>query len=149
MEMVLPPDFSEFLKFLNRNEVEYLLIGGYAVNYYGYVRYTGDIDIWVRQSLENAEKLTRAFADFGFKVEVNDFLQPKAMVRFGVSPLKVEVITQISGVDFSECYVRRLSVEIDGLQIPLIDLASLRRNKAAIGRPKDLADLAGLPNVEE
>ncbi len=143
----LPADLREFLKLLNSARVEYLLIGGYAVGYYGYPRATGDLDIWVAISEQNARKLTRILKQFGFdlpnlKPEV--FLKTDQIVRFGEPPLRIEILTTISGVAFDDCYPRRSRVKFDGLCVNLISLNDLKKNKAASGRPKDLDDLQAL-----
>lgn len=144
----LPPDFVEFLKLLNSNEVEYLLVGGYAVSYYGYPRATGDMDIWIAIAPRNAEKIVAVLREFGFGVsELSPalFLRDEQIVRMGMPPFRIEVFTTISGVDFPECYQSRLVDEIDGVKINLIALADLKRNKRASGRPKDIDDLQKLP----
>jgi predicted nucleotidyltransferase len=141
----LPNDFRELLQLFNSNHVEYLLIGGYAVNYYGYARSTGDMDIWVRRSPENAVNISRALQAFGFSDAYPElFTLPDQLIRIGVPPLRVEILTSISGVQFDECYENRERVEIDGTELPLIQLEDLKRNKRATGRLKDLADLEQL-----
>jgi hypothetical protein len=144
-----PDDLREFLKLLNSARVEYLLIGGYAVGYYGYPRATGDLDIWVGASEQNARKLIRVLKDFGFdspSLIPNLFLRPESIVRFGEPPLRIEILTSISGVKFASCFARRTRARYDGLQINLIQLADLKKNKMASGRPKDLDDLQALGN---
>src|SRR5437899_1864457 len=96
----LPPDFKEFLRLLNSNEVEYLVIGGYAVNYHGYARATADLDIWIAVTPENAETTARVVRKFGFaQAEAATFLQPGKVVRMGVPPVRLEILTTISGVE--------------------------------------------------
>lgn len=141
----LPHDFSEFLKLLNAHGVEYLLVGGYAVNYHGFTRSTGDLDVWVERSPSNAEALSAALLKFGFSDATPDlFLPEEQIVRLGVPPFRIEIHTTISGVTFSECYARRDEIEIAGQLVPLLNLEDLKRNKAASGRLKDLADLEAL-----
>jgi hypothetical protein len=143
----LPADLREFLKLLNSARVDYLLIGGYAVGYYGYPRATGDMDIWVRASDKNARKLVRVLQDFGFNLpELTPelFLKANQIVRFGEPPLRIEILTTISGVAFDGCFARRARVKLDGLRINLISIMDLKKNKAASGRPKDLDDLQAL-----
>ena len=145
---VFPSDFKEFLKLLNDAEVEYLLIGGYAVGYYGYPRTTADMDVWVAISAENATKLVDVFHDFGMKdvkVTPDLFLQQGKIIRMGVPPMRIEVLTEIDGVSFAECYAARESVALDGQPVNLISLRHLRTNKHAAGRHKDLDDLEHLP----
>lgn len=148
MAMELSSDYKEFLRLLNENEVEYLLIGGYAVAYYGYPRYTGDIDFWIALNPTNAERIVKAIKEFGFdspELTPEFFLNPKLILRIGVEPYRLEVTTKIDGVDFAECYARRNEVEIDGVKVNLISLEHLKINKRASGRNKDLADLENLP----
>ena len=114
----LPSDFKEFLRFLNSNGVEYLLVGGYAV---------------ALLSFRPAD-LTPAL-----------FLKPDSLVRLGVPPIRIEILTTISGVDFDTCYAERETTQIEDLTIPTISLPRLRQNKAASARAKDLADLENLP----
>lgn len=141
----LPRDFSEFLRLLNSRAAEYLLIGGYAVNFYGYSRSTGDLDIWIGSAPENNEAVCLALHEFGFLTATPEMLStPNQILRMGVPPLRLEILTSISGVDFRECYDRRVDVDVDGLTIPVIRLEDLRINKRAAGRAKDLADLEEL-----
>ena len=139
-----PDELREFLKLLNSARIEYLLIGGYAVGYHGYPRATAALDIWVAISEQNSRKLVQLLKEFGFDLpslvpEV--FLRSVNIVRFGEPPLRIEILTTISGVDFADCFARRARVQFDGLRVNMIDLADLKRNKAASGRLKDLDDL--------
>jgi hypothetical protein len=141
----LPPDFKEFLQLLNSSKVEYLVIGGYAVNYYGYPRATADLDIWIAVMPENARRLARVMHEFGFtQADAAIFLEERKMIRMGVPPIRLEILTSISGVDFPEAYARRLKTEFDGVPVNLIHLDDLKRNKRASGRLKDLLDLEQL-----
>jgi hypothetical protein len=143
----LPEDFKEFLKLLNAAEVRYLLVGGFAVGYHGYPRATADIDVWIEISPMNAQKLVEVFHRFGMTdplVAPNLFLQPGKIIRMGVPPMRIEVLTEIDGVSFDECYAARITGLIDGLPIPLISIAHLLQNKRAAGRHKDLDDLENL-----
>lgn len=147
-EHVLPADFREFLKLLNEAGVEYLLIGGYAVGYHGYPRTTADMDVWVALSADNASRLVGVFHRFGMadpKLTPDLFLQHGKIIRMGVPPMRIEVLTEIDGVSFAECFAAREVVTLDGQKINLISLAHLRKNKQASGRHKDLDDLEHLP----
>lgn len=142
-----PTDFKEFIELLNLYEVKYLLIGGYAVGYYGYVRATGDMDIWIAIEPQNAQKVVDALKEFGFnvpKLSAELFLQERQITRMGIPPMRIEILTTISGVDFSECYAERRTSIIDGIEVSLISLKHLKINKQASGRLKDLNDLANL-----
>jgi len=144
----LHPDFEDFLRLLNLYEVEYLLVGGYAVGYHGYPRSTGDMDVWIAVSEANAEKTAAAVRKFGMpanQVTKDLFLDSNKVIRMGVPPVRIEVITGASGVAFDECYARRQQIEIDGIPVNFISLDDLKKNKQASGRHKDLEDLEHLP----
>ena len=144
----LPPDFKEFLKLLNAHQVEYLLIGGYAVAYHGYPRATGDMDIWIATHPENAKKVVAVLKEFGFDqpdLTPHLFEQKDRIVRMGVPPVRIEIATGISGVGFRDCYAARVVDVLDGVEIGIIDLLHLKINKKAAGRHKDLDDLDNLP----
>lgn len=147
MDMILlPPDFREFLQLLNSHKVKYLLVGGYAVGYYGYPRATADMHIWVATDLENVERVRDALAEFGFaEVEPKLFATEKQVVRMGVPPLRIELLTGVSGVEFAECYSERVVVKLGEVDVSIIGLVDLKINKAASGRHKDLNDLEHLP----
>lgn len=144
----LPPDFRDFLRLLNAHGVEYLLVGGYAVGYHGYPRATADMDLWVALRPENAERLTAAVHEFGFEMpelQPAVFLEPDRIVRMGVPPLRIELLTTLSGVEFDACYARREVATLEGVEISLIALEDLKANKRAAGRHQDLNDLEHLP----
>lgn len=146
--MKIPPDFKEFLKLLNANKVDYLLIGGYAVTYYGYSRPTGDMDIWIRIDRKNAERTIVALDAFGFsstKMTIDLLTKDKQIIRMGVPPFRLEISTGIDGVEFDECFNNREVINLDGVPTNLISLPDLKINKKASGRHKDLSDLENLP----
>jgi hypothetical protein len=145
---LLTDDFREFLRSLNAHGVDYLLVGGYAVALHGYPRATIDLDVWVRTTPANAERIIAAVRAFGFDspaLEPRVFTAPDQIVRFGVPPFRIEIMTTISGVAFEACHARASRHDIDGLVVPLISLEDLKANKRAAGRHKDLADLDELP----
>ena len=148
MEIRLPPDFKEFLRSLSEHDVRYLLIGGYAVGYHGYPRATQDLDVWIAVSRSNAERVIKALRAFGFdspKLQDGLFMQEKSIVRMGMPPMRIEIITSISGVDFEECFASKVLDKLDGVEVSVIDLEHLKINKKASGRYKDLDDLEHLP----
>ncbi len=148
MATALPPDFREFLRLLNSFGVEYLVVGGYAVGYYGYPRATADMDLWVRVARDNADRLVTVLRAFGFDtpaLSADLFLQDNQVIRLGNPPFRIEILTTVSGVQFSECYPSRVTVRLDDLDVPLINLHDLKANKRAAGRHKDLDDLEHLP----
>jgi hypothetical protein len=148
MDLALPKDFKEFLRLLRAHGVEYLLVGGWAVIYHGYPRATDDLDIWIAIAPENAARAVRALREFGFDVpelSADLLLQNDQIVRMGIEPVRIEVMTTISGVRFGECYPERLETTLDDEPVSLINLQHLRINKEASGRHKDLSDLENLP----
>ena len=147
MDIELPFDFKEFLNLLNVNSVEYLLIGGYAVGYHGYPRATNDIDIWIAISRDNAEKVVTVLREFGFDtpdLSIELFLKEDSIIRMGIPPMRIEVMTGISGVRFEECFAERVVDVIDGIALNIISLKHLKINKKASGRHKDLNDFENL-----
>ena len=144
---MLTSDFKEFAQLLNTNGVEYLIVGGHALAAYGHPRYTGDLDFRVGTDSINAEKIIKTLEDSGFgslHLAAKDFTVPNQTVQLGFPPRRIDLLTGISGVDFRTCCERRLVVAIDGLDLPFISLEDFKINKAAVGRPKDLADLDSL-----
>jgi hypothetical protein len=151
MGQELANDYKEFLRLLRAHGVEYLLIGGWAVGYYGYPRATYDLDVWIAMSPANAGRVVKVLTDFGFDVpelSTDLFLQPDKIVRMGVEPKRIEVMTSISGVEFDKCYLERLEATINDVPVSLINLNDLKTNKKASGRLKDLSDLENLPTEE-
>lgn len=147
-QIELHPDFKDFLRLLNSHKIEYLVVGGYAVGYHGYPRATGDMDVWIAVSETNAEKTSAAIREFGMphdQITKDLFLDSNKVIRMGVPPVRIEVITGASGVDFAECYSRREAIEIDGIPVNFLSLDDLKKNKRASGRHKDLEDLEHLP----
>jgi predicted nucleotidyltransferase len=144
---VFDQDFREFLKSLNDNHVRYLVIGGYAVAYHGHPRYTKDMDVWVASDKENAAQIVKALDDFGFAslgLKEEDFLEPGQIIQLGYPPNRIDLYTSTLGVDFETCYPDHEVFEMDGIQVNFIDLKNLKRNKKAVGRHQDLADIENL-----
>lgn len=150
--MQLDPNFNEFVELLLDNEVRFLVVGGYAVAAHGHPRYTGDLDIWILTSAENAERLLGALYAFGFGsvgLALSDFTQRDQVVQLGYPPFRIDLLTSLDGVRFEECYDRRVDVILGGLTVPFIGLDDLKHNKEASGRPQDLADLDALAAGED
>lgn len=144
----LPHEWKEFLRLMSSNEVRYLLVGGIAVGYYGYPRATGDIDLWVDNSDKNAPAVARVLTEFGIELTpsfYDIFGEQGKVFRMGRPPLRIEVLTGISGVDFSSCYGRRGKAMFDDIEVDIINLDDLKINKRASGRSNDIDDLANLP----
>jgi predicted nucleotidyltransferase len=145
--MILNPDFKEFFQLLNANGVRYLIVGGYAVAYHGYPRYTKDIDVWIWINSENADRVVKTLDDFGFEslgLETKDFLEAGTIIQLGYAPNRIDLIMGIPGVDFEESYAAREEEEIDGVKLNFIDLENLKKSKKAAGRLQDLADIENL-----
>jgi predicted nucleotidyltransferase len=139
----LPADFRDFLKLLNSHRVEYLLVGGYAVCYHGYYRNTGDMDLWIAVHRQNAAKMVPLIREFGFNVpELSEalFLQKGRIIRMGLEPVRIEILTEISGCEFADCYSHKVEATLDGIPVMIISLADLIKNKLKSGRLKDLDD---------
>ncbi len=144
---MLNQDFKKFIQSLNDNGVRYLVIGGYAVAFHGHPRYTKDLDVWIAMEPANAANIINALEQFGFAslgLQAADFLMPDQIIQLGYPPNRIDMITSTPGVDFESCYAARAQSEIDGIQVNFIDLENLKRNKKAVGRLQDLADIESL-----
>ncbi len=144
---MLNQSFREFIESLNYNQVRYLVIGGYAVALHGHPRYTKDMDVWIEMSAENAIKVIKALEQFGLGslgLQVSDFMEPEQVIQLGYPPVRIDLITTPSGVEFETCYVSKVEVEMEGVVVNFIDLENLKKNKRATGRLQDLADLENL-----
>ncbi|MDZ7637238.1 MAG: hypothetical protein U5J83_03150 [Bryobacterales bacterium] len=140
-------DFSEFIECLNSRKAEFLVIGAHAMAIYGYPRFTGDLDVWVRSTPENLERVRLAIADFGMKVEAEgkgSWLGPNEVFQMGVAPYRIDVLRSISGVEFDEAWESRVSKLFGGHEVSFLSKALLLRNKKASGRKRDLADVEEL-----
>ncbi|MEX2364583.1 MAG: nucleotidyltransferase, partial [Balneolaceae bacterium] len=127
----LSKDFKEFIILLNKQKIEYLLVGGYAVILYGSPRYTGDIDFWVKPERNNIEKLLDALNQFGFSslnIQVDDLNKPDQVLQLGYPPLRIDILTSISGLDFDNCLPNSQTFDIEGLKIKVIGLEDLKKN---------------------
>jgi len=134
------------LSALNDASVEYLVVGAYAMAAHGLPRATGDIDILVRSSPDNAERVMIALSAFGLRkgVEASDFVKPNLVYQIGFAPCRVDLMTSIDGVTFDEAAAGKIMATLDDLQVPVLGRAELLKSKRASGRPKDLADAAWL-----
>lgn len=140
---MLNPDFADILSAFIAGKVEFLVVGGYAMAFHGYVRATGDIDLWIRCSDENAERVWRALQTFGaplFDLNIADLKTPGMVFQIGLVPSRIDVITQIDGVEFDDAWKEHKTVEIEGLEIPVIGKTQLLTNKQSTGRSKDRND---------
>jgi predicted nucleotidyltransferase len=146
MTLHLPRDTYEFAKLLVEQNVEFLIVGGYAVAHHGFPRYTADIDFFVAVNEANASKLVAAFDAFvgPIGLDKEDFLREWSVVELGREPNKIQVLTAIDGVDFEQCHRNAVEVVSDGLTLKVIGYEELVANKMASGRTKDLLDVAEL-----
>lgn len=147
-----PPDeFSELLASFGAHGVKALIVGAYALAFHGVPRMTGDLDLLVEPSAENAARVMRALTDFGFGdvgLSATDFQQADVVVQLGFPPLRVDLLTSITGVAFEEAWEGRVADSFGGVPAAFLGLEELRRNKRAVGRHKDLADLDALEGLE-
>ncbi len=145
---MLNPDYRDILSIFAEDEVEYLLVGSYALAAHGHPRATGDIDLWVRPSLENSLRVIGALGRFGTPVEEIEegvFAQWDLVFQIGVVPQRIDIVTAISGIaDFEDAWAARIEVEIEAITIPVLSRRHLIRNKRATGRRQDLVDVTWL-----
>ncbi len=148
--MKLQKDLREFVELLNSHEVEFLVVGGHAVAFHGYPRFTGDIDFFVRPSQQNASKIGDALEAFGFP-EARRFqealMTEGKIVQLGYPPSRIDLLTSATGLEFEDASKQAIPGELDGLPVRFLDRSSLLRNKRASGRAKDLADVEELEKI--
>jgi hypothetical protein len=140
-------DFKELLELFNGHKVEYMIVGSYALAYHGAPRFTGDIDIFVKPSLENAQRILSALADFGFgslSLTIEDFQNSDAVVQLGVPPVRIDIITSITGVTWEEADKGNIEGLYGDIPVHFLGREQYIANKRAIGRKKDLADIESL-----
>ena len=149
--MNLNRDFQEFVELFVAHEVQFLIVGGYALAAHGHPRYTKDLDVWIWVSPENAQRVLTAVEEFGFGnlgLTVADFQETDVMVQLGQEPQRIDILTYASGLEFQEAYRNRVYFSIGDIQVPFISVDDLRTNKLATGRPRDIADAADLPGAD-
>jgi hypothetical protein len=140
-------DFAEMLGALCDQRVEFLVVGAYALAAHGLPRSTGDIDLWVRPTRENAARVWQALQAFGaplFNLTQEDLEEPGIVFQIGLPPNRIDILTRISGVEFEEAWGNRLEIQVEGRPIPVLGRQELVKNKQASGRPKDLLDVQAL-----
>lgn len=148
--MKLQRDLREFIGLLSSHGVEYVVVGGYAVAYHGHPRYTGDIDVLIRSTADNADRMLAVLNAFGFGsvgVDVETLTTPERIIQLGRPPNRIDVLTSISGVPFDEAQASQVLAELDGLTVPFLGRDALLKNKRASGRAKDLADVEELERL--
>jgi hypothetical protein len=142
--MGLSKDWREFLELLNSRDVDYVIVGAHSLALHGRPRYTGDLDILVRSTPENARILVDVLNEFGFATsgfKESDFLKAEQLIQLGRAPTRIDLLTSISGVASEEAFATKVSAELDGISVFVLARDALIRNKRAVGRPQDLADL--------
>ncbi|MFB0555460.1 MAG: hypothetical protein ACETWQ_19315 [Phycisphaerae bacterium] len=140
---MLNEDYKEMLQILLGNETKFLVVGAYAMGAYGYPRATGDFDIWIETSFENAKRVYKSLTQFSAPVaELTEktFSQEGIIFQIGVAPRRIDIITKIDGVEFDKAYAQREEIEIEGISIPFISKGNLIKNKLSTGREKDKLD---------
>lgn len=145
--MEAQPDFRDLLALLNAHKVDYMIVGAYALAYYGFPRYTGDIDIFVRSDFENARHVLHALDEFGFGsfgLTVEDFAVPDNVVQLGVAPVRVDIVTSITGISWEEAVEGREAGVYGDVSVYYLGRNQFIKNKRILGRKKDLADLEAL-----
>jgi hypothetical protein len=142
-------DFRDLLAALLTHQVRFLIVGAHALAAHGVPRATGDLDVWVEPTGANAARIWKALAEFGAPLDSlgiaeSDFSRPDIVVQLGLPPLRIDLLTGVSGLEFSEAWDDRLEETVDAVRLPFLGRRSLIRNKRASGRPRDLADLDAL-----
>jgi hypothetical protein len=149
---MLNEDYKDILQAFAGEKVKFLLVGAYALAAYGYPRATMDIDLWVEPSPENADAVLRALRHFGApleKVTKEDFQKDDTIFQIGVAPRRIDIITTASGLQFKESFNRSAAIDINGIEVRILSLADLIRNKRASGRTKDIADAEALEDIQQ
>jgi len=149
--MPLHKDLQEFIECLNSSKVEYLVVGALAVSWYGFPRYSADVDFLIRPSLDNAKRLLEAIRMFGIgslTLSAEDFAVPDKVVQLGVQPNRIDLMTSITGVSFEDAWDSRVSGAVEGIPVQFIGRTALLRNKEATGRPKDRIDAEELRRIQ-
>ena len=148
----MDPNFVDILRSFVDGDVRFLLVGAYALAFHGHPRGTGDLDLWIDATAENAQKVYAALGRFGaplHQVTVKDLCEPGVIFQIGVAPVRIDILTSLSGLSFEEAWQSRTDALLEGLTFPVIGRHELLRNKRATGRPKDLLDAEVLERDEE
>lgn len=145
--MEIQQDFKELLALLNEHKVKYLIVGGYALAFHGAPRYTGDLDILIKVDKKNAEHILAALADFGFgqmNITADDFEEPEMVIQLGLPPVRVDIMTSLTGIDWDHAYAGKVPGDYGGVPTDYIGLEQFIANKRAVGRKRDQADIEAL-----
>lgn len=150
--MPLTKDSREFVECLRSNKVEFLIVGALAVSWHGFPRYSGDIDLFVRPTRDNAARLMLALQQFGFSalgISLDDLSTENRVIQLGVEPNRIDLMTSISGITFEEAWNSRVPATLEGIEVDFISREALIRNKRASGRSKDLIDIDALTKLTD
>lgn len=145
--MEIQSDFRDLLELFNKHKVEYLIVGGYALAFHGAPRYTGDLDIFINASADNADRVLNALNEFGFGSAglcVQDFSEPNKAIQLGYPPVRIDIVTSISGVSWGEAFQNRVAGRYGEIAVHYIGRKQFVINKRTVGRKKDFADLEAL-----
>ena len=149
---MLNSDYKEMLSILSEEKVKFLIVGAFALGSYGYPRATGDIDIWVEASSVNAKKIIKSLVRFGAPMAdiiADDFEKKGIVFQIGIAPRRIDIITDIDGVDFDKAYLNKQIVKIQDISVPIIAIDDLIKNKESTGREKDVLDVKMLKKLKK
>lgn len=150
--MILDQDFEDFVTLLNKHDVTYMVVGGYALAFHGKPRHTGDLDIWIEATESNAQKLVDVINEFGMSslgLTQYDFLENGVVTQIGYPPLRIDILNEIDGVSFIDAFPNKLVIDVDGLHVNYIGLDDLIKNKQATGRQRDMSDVSELNKIKK
>ncbi len=150
--MELSKDFKEFLELLNVHKVKYLIVGGYAVNFHGYPRYTKDIDLWIWLKKENLTSLLSALQEFGINADSlseGDLYEKSNIIQLGYEPHRIDLLMDVDGIDFESCFRKRKTVTLDDVAVNFLGIDDLILAKKSMGRLQDLADAEQLEKIRK
>lgn len=145
--MDVPNDFKELLGLLNAHKVDYLVVGAFALAHHGAPRFTGDLDILVKPNSENGRRIVACLNEFGFeslKLKPDDFAEPEQVIQLGVAPVRVDFLSSLTGVSWQEAFEGKTEGFLGGVPVFYVGKETIRKNKKALGRKKDIADLESL-----
>ena len=145
--MEIQKDFKEFFALFNAHKVEYVIVGGYALAFHGAPRYTGDIDVLVLADKANSLRILAALSDFGFSgldLSVDDFSDPDRVLQLGMPPVRIDILTSLTGITWQEASTGTLDLDYGGVPVKVVGRRALLTNKRATGRAQDLADIEAL-----
>lgn len=148
--MRIEKDFKKFIELLNKNEVRYLIVGSFAFSYYAEPRFTKDIDFFIEPTEENATRILKTLAEFGFdslRLKSKDFQELDQIIQLGVAPVRIDLLTSLSGIDFPSAWRNRIKGNYGQISANFISKTDLIKNKKAVGRPQDIADVEKLNQI--